>query len=254
MIIGLFVLAWALLLGQPTAFGAGLRTFFVRLATPFERLGDLVPVIRFHRDLSDANDRVRAENVLLRQQITELEHQRAENAQLRALLQIKKAAPWRTVGARVIGRDASNWWQSIQIDRGSDDGLRPNQPVLSAGGLVGKTVAVTRGECRVLLLIDPACKTGAMIRRTRELGIAGGAAAALRREPRLQMTFVDRQSSVEVGDAVDTSGLGGIFPRGILIGKVTDADLDSQSGMYQNIEIQPAADFRRLEEVMVIVE
>lgn len=248
------VLAWVFVLGQPTAFGAQLRAFFVRLATPFERLADLIPVVHSRNQLALANQQLRTDNNDLRRQLTELQHQHAENQQLRSLLQIKQAAPWRTVGARVIGRDASNWWRSVQIDRGSDDGLRSDQPVLSAGGLVGKTVAVTRGESRVLLLIDPSCKAGALLAATREPGIVSGApAAALRREPQIQMSFVDRKSNVKLGDAVYTSGLGGIFPRGILIGTVTDADLDPQ-GLYQLVGLKPAADFRRLEEVMVIVQ
>jgi len=242
VIIGLFVLAWALLLGQPTAFGARLRKLCVIIATPFERIADLIPAKHTSADNND-----------LRRQIAELQHHRAENQQLRALLNIKQAAPWRTVGARVIGRDASNWWKSIQIDRGSDDGIRADQPVLSATGLIGKTISVTAGESRVLLLLDATCKVGALLETTREPGIASGASAALAREPRLQMSFVDRKSNVKIGDAVYTSGLGGIFPRGILIGTVTEADLDPQ-GMYQNVELKPAADFRRLEEVMVIIQ
>lgn len=247
------MLAWALLLGQPTLFGAKLRTLFVRLGTPFERIADLIPAIRSHGELSRQNDKFRADNNDLRRQLAELQHQRAENQQLRALLQIKQAAPWRTVGARVIGRDASNWWKSIQIDRGSDDGVRPDLPVLSATGLVGKTISVTRGESRVLLLLDASCKIGALLETTRDPGIVGGARTALAREPRLEMSFVDRKINVKVGDGVYTSGLGGIFPRGILIGTVTGADLDPQ-GLYQNIELKPAADFHRLEEVMVITQ
>jgi len=248
----LLALAWALLLGQPTALGAGLRVFFLRLATPFQRIADLIPVVHSHNQLAADNKKLRADNNTLRAQLAELQHQRAENQQLRALLQIKQAAPWRTVGARVIGRDASNWWKSIQIDRGTDDGVRPDQPVLSASGLIGKTIHVTAGESRVLLLLDPTCKVGALLETTREPGIVSGANAALTREPRLQMSFLDRKSNVKVGDAVYTSGLGGVFPRGILIGTVTEADLDPQ-GLYQNVELKPAADFRRLEEVMVIL-
>ena len=253
VIIGLFALAWALLLGQPTALGGKLRSFFVMVATPFERTADLIPVLRTHRQLAMQNDQFRADNNDLRRQVTELQHQRAENQQLRALLQIKQAAPWRTVGARVIGRDASNWWKSIQIDRGSDDGVRPDLPVLSASGLVGKTISVTAGESRVLLLIDPSCKAGALLEATREPGIVSGGRAALGREPRLEMAFVDRKINVKIVEGVYTSGLGGVFPRGILIGTVTEADLDPQ-GMYQNVELKPAADFRRLEEVMVIIQ
>ncbi|MCX7887774.1 MAG: rod shape-determining protein MreC, partial [Verrucomicrobiae bacterium] len=161
-------------------------------------------------------------------------------------------APWRTVTARVIGRDASNWWNSIQIDRGSDDGIRPNLPVLSATGLIGKTVRVTAGESRVLLLTDTTCKVAALIETTREPGIVSGTTTTLSREPRLLMSFLDRKANVKPGDAVYTSGLGGIFPRGILIGTVLEADLDPL-GICQQVELKPAADFRRLEEVMVIL-
>jgi len=248
------VVAWVILLGQPTSFSAGLRGFFVRLVTPFERLADLIPVIHTNRTLEHHNAALREENARLSQQLRELQHAQAENEQFRALLEIKKAAPWRTVGARVIGRDASSWWQSLQIDRGSADGVRVNQPVVSATGLIGKTISVSEHQSRVLLLLDPNCKAGAVLQSAREPGIVSGPQGALAREPRLQMTFVDRATSVKLGDNVYTSGLGGVFPKGILIGTVTGADLDPQSGMYQNVELKPAADFRRVDEVMVIVE
>lgn len=246
------MLAWVLLLGQPTAFGERLRRMAVRLVTPFERLADLIPVIHSHRRLAAENARLRTDNQQLRRQIIELQHHQAENRQLRALLQIKQAMPWRTVGARVIGRDASNWWNSIQIDRGASDGIRPNLPVLSARGLIGKTIRVSDGESRVLLLTDATCKVAALIESSREPGIVSGIPNVLSREPRLQMFFVERKSDVKRGDAIYTSGLGGVFPRGILIGTVAEADLDPQ-GLYQSVEVKPAADFRRLEEVMVII-
>jgi rod shape-determining protein MreC len=249
VIIGLLVLAWALLLGQPTAFGARLRTFCVMLATPLERIADLIPA----KHASADNDKLRVDNNDLRRHVAELQPLRAENERLCALLKIKQDFPGRTIGARVIGRDASNWWKSIQIDRGGNDGIRPNQPVFSSTGLIGKTISVSSGESRVLLLLDPTCKVGALLESTREPGIVSGASAALAREARLQMSFVDRKSNVKIADAVYTSGHGGIFPRGILIGTVTDADLDPQ-GMYQNVQLKPAADFRRLEEVMVVIQ
>jgi rod shape-determining protein MreC len=247
----LFVLAWVILLGQPASLSVAVRGPFVRLTTPFARLADLVPVIHSRNSLAKQNQQLRAENTNLRRQVEELQHAQSENQQFRALLQIKQAAPWRTVGARVIGRDASNWWKSIQIDRGRADGIRVNQPVLSASGLIGKTVSVSEGESRVLLLIDPTCKASAVLQPSREPGTISGTGGAA---PRLLLTFVSREAVIATNETVYTSGLGGVFPRGILIGTVANAELDRQSGMYQNLEVQPAADFRRLEEVMVIVE
>jgi rod shape-determining protein MreC len=254
VIVGLLTLAWVVLLGQPTGFGRWLRGLGTRLITPFERVADLIPVVRTQRELSRQNDRLRADNLDLHRQLAALEQQRDDNLQLRALLQFKQAAPWRTVGARVIGRDAGNWWHSIQLDRGSADGLRPNLPVVAAPGLVGKIVSVTAGESRALLLIDRGCRVSAVLETSREPGIVNGAEAALGRQPRLQMTFVTRQAAVRVGERAITSGLGGVFPRGIVLGMVTGAKLNPQTGMYQDVELQPAVDFRRLEEVLVIVE
>ncbi len=247
----LFVLAWVILLGQPASLSARVRGLFVRLTTPLAQLADLIPVIRTPRSLAKQNEQLRADNTNLRRQVEELQHTRAENEQFRALLHIKQAAPWRTVGARVIGRDASNWWKSIQIDRGHADGVRVNQPVLSASGLIGKTISVSQGESRVLLLIDPSCKASAVLQPSREPGTISGANSTT---PKLVLTFVSRDAVLQTNETVYTSGLGGVFPRGILIGTVLNAEIDPQSGMFQNVEVQPAADFRRLEEVMVVLE
>ena len=91
-----------------------------------------------------------------------------------------------TVTGRVIGRDASNWWKSIQIDRGSNDGLHTNMAVLNADGLVGKIVSVTKGEARVLLLTDPNCKVSALLQNSREPGVAPGSMPRFRFSPRCQ--------------------------------------------------------------------
>lgn len=249
----MLVVGWIILLGQPSAVSARLRMIFVRLGTPFVRLGDYIPVVHSHRKLDQENQRLRTENASLRQQNSTLAEAGRENLRLHQLLNLKRHLAVSNVTARVIGRDASNWWKSIQIDRGTQDGIRENCPVLSADGLIGKTVSVTKGEARVLLLVDPNCKISALLQDARQPGIVAGVDEKFTSAPRLQMTFVNRDAKLKPGETVVTSGLGSVFPKGILIGTAVRTQLNAQSGMFQDIEVKPAADFQRLEEVIVIL-
>jgi rod shape-determining protein MreC len=257
VIIGLLVLGWIIFLGQSRPGGTvstKLRMIFVQLSTPFVKLGDLIPVVRSRRDLAKQNGALRGENDALRQQVQSLAEAGRRNIELEHLLNLKERVPLKTIGARVIGRDSSNWWKSIQIDRGSEDGIRVNMPVVNADGLIGKTISVTKGEARVLVLTDPNCKASALLQDSREPGVVSGPEDAFGHESRLLMTFVDRNARIKAGEAVITSGLGGIFPKGIHIGSVTRVRLNPQTGMYQDVEVKPAVDFHKLEEVLVIVE
>ena len=248
------MVGWIMLLGQPNAFSGKLRMVFVQLGTPFVKLGDYFPFVQSRRFLARQTEELRRENDALRQQVRALGETGDENLRLHQLLSLKEHTPLHTVTARVIGRDASNWWESIQIDRGSNEGLHMNMAVLNADGLIGKIVFVTKGESRVLLLTDPNCKVSALLQNTREPGIAAGVKRSLRFSPHCVMTYVNRDAKIKPGEPVISSGLGGVFPKGILIGTVTGVQLNKQTGMYQDVEIKPAVDFRRLEEVMVIAE
>jgi len=251
VIVGLLVVGWIVFLGQPTAFSTKLRMMFVQLGTPLVKLGDYFPFVHSRRLLARQNEGLRHDNNALRQEVRVLGETGRENLRLLQLLNLKEHTAYRNVTARVIGRDASNWWKSIQIDRGINDGVRDQMPVLNASGLVGKTISVSRGEARVLLLVDPNCKVSALLQDSREPGVVSGAESAFR--PHCVMTYVNRDAKIKVGEPVITSGLGGIFPKGIFIGTVTRAQLNKQTDMYQDVDIAPAADFQRLEEVMVIL-
>lgn len=249
MIAGLLLAGWALVLGQPTLVSARLRALCARLGTPFVKLGDLIPAVRSRHELARANDRFRAENERLRQQLQAFTETGRENLRLRELLNLAASRPRKTIAARVIGRDAGNWWQSLQLDRGWNDGVTENMAVLNADGLIGRTVAVTRGESRVLLVLDPGCKVSALLQDSREPGIVTGGGNA-----RLTMSYINRAAQIHPGEAVVTSGFGGVFPKGILVGHVERAGLNPETGMSFDATITPAVDFRRLEEVLVILE
>ncbi len=251
--IGLLVAGWIVFIGQPTAFSGKLRMGFVQLGTPFVKLGDYFPFVHSRRQLARQNEELRRENELLRRQGQALGETGRENLRLHQLLNLKEHPGFRTLSARVIGRDASNWWKSIQIDRGSNDGIRENMAVLNADGLIGKTIQVSQGESRVLLLVDPNCRVSTFLQDSREPGVASGVENAFVMSPRCVMTYVNRDAKIKPGETVISSGLGGIFPKGIPVGTVIRAQLNRQSGMYQDVEIKPAVDFRRLEEVIVVL-
>ncbi|MCG3147580.1 MAG: Cell shape-determining protein MreC [Verrucomicrobiae bacterium] len=244
----MLLIGWILLLGQPTAVSTKLRMIFAQLSTPFVRLGDHIPTVKSRRDLEAQNRDLRAANTDLRLQVQRLSELNRETLRANRL---KDYPTLRTLGARVIGRDASNWWKSLQIDRGSNDGLRENLAVINADGLVGKIIHVSRGEARVLLLTDPNCKASALLQESREPGVVTGLDSL---EPRLQITYISRQAVARVGDLVISSGLGGVFPKGIPIGTVLSGRLNPETGMYHDLELKPVVDFRRLEEVLVVLE
>ena len=252
MIVGLLVVGWIVFLGQPTRFSTKLRMIFVQLCTPFVELGDYFPFVQSRRQLARENKQLRQENDALRQEVRALGETGRENLRLSQLLNVKEHTPFRTVTARVIGRDASNWWRSLQIDRGSNDGITDNMAVLDADGLIGKTVSVSSSQARVLLITDQNCKAAALLQDTREPGVVSGTETAFSISPHLMMTYVNRDAKVAPGESVITSGLGGVFPKGILIGTTTHARINRQTGMYQDVDIAPAVDFHRLEEVIVI--
>jgi len=255
VIIGSLVVGWIMFLGQPNAFSGKLRMVFVELGTPFVKLGDYFPFVQSRRLLARQNEELRRENDLLRRQVQGLGEVGRRNLHLERELAFKERLPLHSLTARVIGYDASNWWKSIQIDRGSGDGLTNNLAVLNADGLIGKIISVTKGESRVLLLTDPNCKVSALLQNPpREPGVVAGIKTGFSSSPRCVMTYVNRDAKIKPGEPVISSGFGGIFPKGIPIGSVTRVEMNKQTGMYQDVEIKPAVNFRLLEEVMVITE
>jgi rod shape-determining protein MreC len=145
-----------------------------------------------------------------------------------------------------VGKDATNWFKTILLDRGSLDGVRRNQPVLAPDGLIGKVVEVTPATARVQLLTDPMNAVGGLIQRTRVTGIVSGNLGAGAR-----VRYLPLMADVVVGDEVVTSGMGGVFPKGILIGRI--AAVERRSGaLFQDAALQPAVDLSRLEEVLIL--
>jgi rod shape-determining protein MreC len=180
---------------------------------------------------------------------TKLEEARAvqeENQRLRELLDFRKIVPYSTAAAQVIGRDPSNWSNSLIIDKGANFGIKQNKAVLSTRGLVGRVVEVGRRSSKVMLMNDPNSKVGVLILRNRQGGILVG-----RPDGRCKMIYIALDSDVKKGDKVITAGFGGTFPKDILVGEV--AGVGKEPGrLYKYAIIRPEQDLSKLEEVLCI--
>lgn len=195
---------------------------------------------------------VQEENAALKQELQNLqvrfqqeraEAQRTDN--LRQLLELRERAGLDTVAAEVIAGAASPDFKTVTIDKGSSDGLATDMAVISPAGVVGRLILPSRRASQVQLLIDRNAAAGALIERTRVQGVVMGGGDGL-----LTMQYVPGAADVKTGDLVVTSGIDGIYPKGFVIGTVDHADRGI--GAYHEITVRPAADFARLEEVLIV--
>ncbi len=170
------------------------------------------------------------------------------NQRLRALLNFKTSIPTPLLPAEVVAFDPSGWFQTILIDKGGNEGLVRNMAVVSGDGLVGRVIGVSNRHAKVLLILDGNSAVDALIQRSRTRGVLVGYGS-----DRCVLKYVQRNEDVQVGDKVITSGMGGVFPKGILLGEVQQV-VRGNSGLFQTVEVEPAVDFSRLEEIMVVVQ
>lgn len=176
-----------------------------------------------------------------------------ENNALRDALAWQKITPWKTRLARVVGRDPANWWRMIHIDVGSRDGLRPNLAVVTPDGLVGKILETSPSSSRVALIGDPNCRVSAQILETRDnTGIINMAAPGGSDYQLVDLTYLPNNPQINSGQTVATSGLGGIFPKGLLVGRIVDLR-SVGNGLYQEARVRLAANLNQLEVVFVIL-
>jgi len=191
---------------------------------------------------------LRTQNTELRARVSTLEEARLENIRLKKLSGFTQASANKTVGARVIGRPTNQWEGVITIDRGSADGVAAGMPVVGAQGLLGQTVGVTKHSARVRLITDPNSGVAAMVQSTRAEGIVHGTL-----DGKLTLDFVSSETTVRAGDVVISSGMGGVYPKGLIVGEITRVR-NAPSALYQDIEVTPAGKLTGLEEVLVLID
>lgn len=170
-----------------------------------------------------------------------------ENARLRALLRMKETLPGTSVPVSVIAEEATPWFRTVVVDRGSQDGIREGVPVVALNGVVGQVIKVGATSAKVLLLTDHASAMAATVQRSRARGVVKGKGGDL-----CSLEFASRQDDIRLGDIVVTSGVGGVYPKGIPIGEVTMVK-KGEYGIFQTVTVRPAVNLSRLEELLVLV-
>jgi len=194
----------------------------------------------------------RTENDRLRKRIQELEVERnklleaqATNQHLQQLLEFRSHLPSGSITASIIGNSASSWFQSCLLDKGSADGIRKGMAVVTPLGVVGQVVSTTSRSAKVLLITDANSGVDVLVQRTRARGIVSGSL-----ENVTIMKYVKRSEDIQEGDRLITSGLDGVFPKGLMVG--TAVKVRKQSlGLFQYVEVMPAVSAGQIEEVLV---
>jgi rod shape-determining protein MreC len=200
------------------------------------------------------------QNEKLRNTVAALEEARLENARLQSLVNFAQATKLKALGAHVIGRP-TQYDRVITLDRGTADGVHEGMPVVgtlgsvptkateasAAGGLVGQTVDVTAHSAKVRLISDQNSGVSAMIQSNRAQGIVHGSI-----DGGLSLDFISHETTVHASDVVITSGMGGVYPKGLLIGEITKV-INQASSLYQSITLSPSANLDGSEEVLILV-
>ena len=170
------------------------------------------------------------------------------NKRLRHLLEFEAEVARQLVAAQVVGRDPSAWSKTIIVDKGTRDGIRQGAPVVVPEGIVGVVIEASTRSAKVLLLIDPNSAVDALVQRTRARGIVKGGGAGY-----CVFDYVLRKHEISVGDSVVSSGLDGVFPKGLRVGRISEI-IRLNAGIFQKVSVTPVVDFEILEEVFIIPE
>jgi rod shape-determining protein MreC len=219
--------------------GSGIQKSITSVSTGLKTLDE---VERDNASLKVENRSLKATNQALR----DVEH---EVNRLRRALAYRERSVFRLVPAEIVARDSSTWWRTVTINRGKADRIESDMPVVTDEGLVGKTTTVGDNISIVLLLSDENCRVAASVEGTREQGIVSGERVTGSVTPLLDLNFLSKQANLQPGQKTYTSGVGGVFPSGLLIGSVQSfrpRELDGQA------RIAPAVDLSHLEDVFVV--
>lgn len=193
-----------------------------------------------NKRLQEELDKFKATNIKYREAV-------ATNVRLSKLLQIKDSLPPPTLTAQIVGRDPSLWFRTIIVDRGSSEGVEKGMPVVTVEGVVGQILDTSPNYSKVLLANDPNSAIDVFVQKNRVQGILKGNGSN-----GFNLLYVLKNADVEKGDAIVTSGLGDIFPKGLPVGKVSEVT-KSQRGMFQQIAVEPSVDFSQLEYLIIIM-
>jgi len=234
-----------------------LQSSFLGLISPFLKTGSTLQrqFVGFREGLKTLDELERDDQVLrvelkelkaTNQMLRDLE---VENNRLRRALGYRERSVFKLVPARIVARDAATWWSTVKIDKGFEDGIEPDMPVLTEDGLVGKTTTVSKNMSTILLIADENCKVAAMIEGSREQGIVKGTRTSSNTMPEITLNFLSKNADLKSGQKVYSSGVGGVFPSGVYIGQVKEFKAHPLNGQATLV---PAVDLTTIEDVFVV--
>lgn len=235
-----------------------MENFFGTVLSPLQKVlltstSKINAGVSFLRDIKE----IKNENEFLKEKIEQVEKENREllqfkeqNIGFKEILNIKSSySGYKFVYSDIIAKDMGNWFDIFTINRGSRDGLAENYPVITNRGLVGRIKKVDVLSSKVISIIDEDSVVSARISKTRDLVVVKGD-VSLKGEGFCRMDYIPPDADVFVGDTVETSGLGYIFPKGLVIGKVKEIRKNSEFNKYAVVE--PTVDLRRIENIIVL--
>jgi len=235
-----------------------LQAGFLDVITPFLKSGSELQRkylayrqgLKTLEQLEKEVDQLRVSNKELSATNQTLRGLEAENNRLRGALGYHERSVFQLMPAQIIGRNASTWYNTVTIDRGSDELVEPEMPVITEEGLVGKTTVVNKHSSIVVLISDETCRVAASVEGSREQGIVHGERTSSGVMPEISLNFLSKQANLQTNQKVFTSGVGGVFPPGVLIGAVRQFKMRELDGFAT---IVPAVDLTTLQDVFVVV-
>ena len=231
-----------------------IQSWSIGFLLPAQRAASRIadPISGAYRFLSEIgrfrieNDALKKENSELRAKLRALSGLEKENERLRSLLGYERRSNIKGLTAKVIGWQFTNWQSSIVVDLGKRDGIEKGMPVVSGEGLVGQVVQTSARASRVLLITDQKSGVSVQLSGSGDVGVLQGQS-----DGSLIATYISKDTTITAGETVTTSGLGGVFPRGLYVGKTADSGKVGYN-MYKTVKVVSPVDFRRLEEVLIV--
>lgn len=200
--------------------------------------------------LKNKNEELEKRNSELEQKIREFEIVKTENETLKKYLELtEKYQDYETIPAYVIGKDITNYSKTIVINVGRDDGIKENMIVIADEGLVGNVISVTSNTAKVQTIVDTASSTSAITSSTRDSMVCKG---TIDESNSLKALYISIDANIIEGDSIETSGMGGIYPKGIHIGRVTEIN-QGKNKIDTTVKVKTAVDFEKLETVLIII-
>lgn len=240
--------------GKQTQAPSGLGRGALIIVSPFQK--QLTVFVQSVKDIwnqyfylisaAQENQRLKKELGQSLEQLNRCSETALANDRLRHLLGFKPDIHRPMIAAQVVGKDPSSWSKTIIVNKGVQDGIQQSDPVVIPEGIVGVVVEVSAHYAKVLLLIDPNSAVDALVQQTRARGIVKGGGAGY-----CVFDYVLRKHGISVGDTVVSSGLDGVFPKGLRIGRISEI-VRLNAGIFQKVSLTPYVDFEILEEVYII--